>query len=141
MKTSKTGIDLIKKFEGFSASAYKCSAGFWTIGYGHKMEGENFTNINMKVAEQLLIKDLIISELSVVRNIKHHLTQNQFDSLVSFTYNVGGGALQRSTLRQKINNKEFDAVEIEFLRWVKIRGITITGLVIRRRMEVSLFFS
>ncbi|MCF8462804.1 MAG: lysozyme [Rickettsiaceae bacterium] len=141
MKTSKTGIDLIKKFEGFSASAYKCSAGFWTIGYGHKMEGENFTNINMKVAEQLLIKDLIISELSVVRNIKHHLTQNQFDSLVSFTYNVGGGALQRSTLRQKINNKEFDAVEIEFLRWVKIRGITITGLVIRRRMEASLFFS
>lgn len=141
MKTSKTGIELIKKFEGFRPQAYLCSAGFWTIGYGHKITNEKFNIITEEFAEKLLLQDLLYSELSVIHNIKYPLNQNQFDALVSLTFNIGGAALQRSTLRQKINKRELVDIRQEFLRWNKAGGKIIAGLIIRRNIEAQLFLN
>ena len=141
MKISRTGINLIKKFEGFSAHAYLCSGGFWTIGYGHKITSEKFNFITEEFAGQLLLQDLLYSELSVIRNIKDRLNQNQFDALVSLTFNIGGAALQRSTLRQKINKGELDEIRREFLRWNKAGGRVVRGLTLRRNEEAFIYFS
>jgi len=75
----------------------------------------------------------------VLRNINIELTQGQFDALVSFTFNLGSGALQRSTLRQKINRQEHDAVPKEFMRWVHVSGMVVPGLVRRRQAELELY--
>ncbi len=141
MKTSKTGINIIKQFEGFSAKPYLCSGGFWTIGYGHKIINTKFNIITEEYAEELLLQDLLYSELSVTRNIKYRLNQNQFDALVSLTFNIGGAALQRSTLRQKINKQELTYIRQEFLRWNKAGGKIILGLIIRRNIEAQLFLN
>ena len=99
------GLDLIKRFEGFSQTVYFCPAGYPTIGYGHVVkDDEDFSEgIDEAEAEELLRQDTMIAERAVLRLINVPLTDGQFDALVSFTFNLGGGALQRSTLRRKIN--------------------------------------
>ena len=136
------GINLIKSFESFSARPYKCPGGYFTIGYGHLIRpGEYFTEITHQEGEEILKRDLRISERQVMRNIRIELNQNEFDSLVSFTFNLGGAALQRSTLRQKINKLEYDNIEYEFMRWVYARGIKLLGLERRRKAEADLFLN
>jgi len=142
---SNKGLQLIKQFEGFSPVIYKDSADLPTIGYGHLVlphELPSFKNVITKSqAEALLKADLLVAENAISRLIAAPLTQNQFDALVSFTFNLGAGALQRSTLRAKINIQEHSAVLIEFLRWVYADGRIIPGLVRRRKAEAELYAS
>lgn len=141
MKLIEEGFSLIKKFEGFSSKPYVCPAGCPTIGYGHKIKSnENYESISEEEASLLLEQDVKRAIASVVRNIKFPLNKYQFASLVSFTYNLGGSALQRSTLRQKINYGELESVQSEMLRWVHVRGRKVKGLVSRRLAEVELFY-
>lgn len=105
MKISKAGIQLIKEFEGYSPIPYKDVAGLNTIGYGHLIKkGELFSRVTAEQAEELLLKDLATAEKGVNTLIIVKLTQNQYDALVSFTYNVGVGALRDSTLRKYLNS-------------------------------------
>lgn len=105
MKTSKKGIELIKKHEGLRLEAYQCAANKWTIGYGHViLSGENLKIITKQQAEELLMKDLSIAEKCVNENVKVEISQNQFDALVSFVFNVGCGAFKSSTMLKALNN-------------------------------------
>jgi lysozyme len=138
---TKDGLDLIKLFESFSPSIYICPANKPTIGYGHVvLDSEDFTvGIDEATAEDLLRNDANIAERSVLRLIKVPLTDSQFDALVSFTFNLGGGALQRSTLRSKVNREEHDDVPAEFMRWTQGGGRILPGLVRRRKAEAALY--
>ena len=138
---TQNGIDLIKRFEGFSRTVYFCPAGYPTIGYGHVVkDDENFSaGIDEIQAEELLRQDAQIAERAVLRLINVPLTDGQFDALVSFTYNLGGGALQRSTLRRKINREEHEEVPKELMRWVWAGGRKLKGLVRRRAAEADLY--
>lgn len=138
--TNLNGINLIKFFEGFRAKPYICSGGYKTIGFGHKiLKHEKFNHISYSEAESLLSKDLLAAEKSVLRNITSALSNDQFAALVSFTFNMGGGALQRSTIRQKINYGQYKDAGREFLRWVYSGGKILPGLVKRRKAEYDLF--
>jgi lysozyme len=143
MKTSQNGINLIKQFEGFEPEIYQDAAGYATIGYGHLiLPGEDFSQgITRIEARRLLQQDVRVAEAAVMRLIHQPLRQPQFDALVSFTFNLGSGALQRSTLRRKINRAEHQAVPYELLRWVWAGGRKLRGLVRRRRAEGVLYFS
>lgn len=140
---TQNGIDLIKRFEGFSSTVYICPAGYPTIGYGHVVKSyEDLPNgITEGQAEELLRQDAMIAERAVLRLINVPLTDGQFDALVSFTYNLGGGALQRSTLRRKINREEHTEVPDQFMRWVWAGGRKLKGLVRRRKAETVLYLS
>ncbi len=139
------GLELIKSFEGFSPVIYLDSAGLPTIGYGHLIkpnEKELFKKgITKSEAEELLKADAIIAERAILRLITESLNDNQFDALVSFTFNLGAGSLQRSTLKAKVNRAEHEQVPAEFLRWVYAGGRKISGLIIRRKFEAELYLS
>jgi GH24 family phage-related lysozyme (muramidase) len=136
---TEEGLNLIKRFEGFSPTIYICPAGYPTIGYGHVVlahEREQFAaGITQAEATDLLRKDVGIAERAVVRLISVPLTDGQFDALVSFTFNLGAGALQRSTLRRKVNRGEHKAVPNELMKWVWTAGKRLRGLVQRRHAE------
>ncbi len=133
------GINLIKRFEGFSSLIYICPAGYPTIGYGHVVrDGEKSRfaeGIDNAEGEVLLRQDVLWAERGVLRLIDVSLSDGQFDSLVSFTFNLGAGALQRSTLRRKVNREEHDEVPAQFKRWVWAGGRKLRGLVRRREAE------
>ena len=138
---TQNGLDLIKRFEGLSRIVYFCPAGYPTIGYGHVVkDDEDFSaGIDEAQAEELLRQDAQIAERAVLRLINVPLTDGQFDALVSFTYNLGGGALQRSTLRRKINREEHAEVPEHFMRWVWAGGRRLKGLVRRRAAEAGFY--
>lgn len=139
---SDKGLALVKRFESYSPVAYICPAGYPTIGYGHVVrEGEHYTTLDVHQANELLRKDMAIAESAVSRLICVPLTSGQFDALVSFTFNLGSGALQRSTLRRKINREEFEEVPEEFMKWVRAGGRILNGLIARRRAEVDLWLN
>jgi GH24 family phage-related lysozyme (muramidase) len=139
------GLDLIKRFEGFSPTVYVCPAGHPTIGYGHVVrlhEREQFTSgITTEQAEALLRQDVQAAERAVLRLISVPLTDGQFDALVSFTFNLGAGVLQRSTLRRKVNRGDHANVPAEFRKWVWAGGRKLEGLVKRREAEAILYCS
>lgn len=140
MKIGKLGIDLIKDFEGCKLTSYQCSAGVWTIGYGHTgSDVEQGMTIAPEQAEALLRKDLNKFETGVTTLVKVSLNQNQFDALVSFAYNCGLGALKESTLLKKVNAKDFTQASQEFLKWDKCNGKSLPGLTRRRKAEQTLF--
>lgn len=142
MKASEDAYNLITAFEGFSSVPYLCPSGKLTIGWGHVIrDGEKFSiPLSDYEATLLLEKDVEKAEKAVNRLITIPLEQHEFDALVSFTFNVGVLALQRSTLRQKLNRDE-DREEVadEFLRWVYAGGRKLRGLVRRRMAERNLF--
>ena len=140
---TENGLKLLKQFEGFSSKIYLDSAGLPTIGYGHVIaltEAPLFKHgITEAEAMSLLKKDVAIAENAVARLINAPLTNNQFDALVSFTFNSGAEALQRSTLRAKINRQEHEQVPAEFMRWVYVGSRKVPGLIKRRKMEADLY--
>ena len=140
---TKDGLNLIKTFEGFEPEIYLDAAGLPTIGYGHlirKGEHKMFENgISESAAGALLAKDVQLAEQAVLRLIRVPLTDGQFDALVSFTFNLGGGALQRSTLRRKINRGEHEEGPRELMRWVWAGGRKLKGLMRRRAAEAELY--
>lgn len=139
--TSNMGIDLIKSFEGFRRDPYHCPSGVMTIGYGHViLEHEKYDHISIEEGEEILKKDLWKIEKSVSKNITSLLFQNQFDALVSLTFNIGCGALQRSSLRQKINRESsLCDIKDEFLKWIYIKGRIAQGLLRRRSLEFEMY--
>lgn len=142
MKVSSVGLQLIKEFEGFRATKYICAAGYPTIGIGHVIKkGENYDVITEAFAIELLRQDVRIAENYIRKLITKPLTQCQYDALVSFTFNCGGGALQRSTLRAKINRGEFASAADEFLKWARGGGRILKGLLRRRKAERALFLA
>lgn len=143
MQTSQSGINLIKHFEGLSLTAYLCPAGIPTVGYGHTgPEVALGQRVSEQQAEKLLKGDLKSAEQAVAKLVKIPLTQNQFDALVSFTYNTGAGALGYSTLLKRLNAGE-DPTRVakeELPRWIRgDNNEVLNGLVRRRAAEVELF--
>jgi len=139
---TETGVEMIKMFEGYRAKPYYCPAGFLTVGFGHvigESEKEKLIYLSREEAEELLKKDLIRYEKYVLRLINVPLTDGMFDSLVSFTYNLGSGALQRSTLRQKLNREEYQDAADEFPKWCWVNGRKSAGLLKRRLIERDVF--
>ena len=147
MKTSQAGLDLIKRYEGVRRKPYRCPAGLWTVGVGHLI-GDGLSlpdswNRTLEAAEvdALLAKDVARFERGVARYISARLTQGQFDALVSFSFNLGLGTLQRSTLRQKINRGDKDGAIQSLLKYNKAAGKVLKGLDLRRKAEAQLFNS
>lgn len=138
---TRHGIELIKRFEGFSAAPYLCPAGYLTIGYGHLVrDKEKWRNgIDRIQAEELLAADMQGAEKAVLRLIQVPLSDGQFDALTSFTFNLGAGALQRSTLRRKVNREEHGDVPAELLKWIWAGGRKLEGLIKRREAEANLY--
>jgi lysozyme len=143
MKTSQKGLDLIKKFEGFSDKEYICPAGKPTIGYGHViLPNEHFSSsITKEEAEILLKKDLQPREKSLNILVKVNINQNQFDALMSLIYNIGVANFKQSTLLKFINDRLFDKVPDQFRRWKYINKVVSKGLLKRREEEIKLWLS
>lgn len=147
MKVSINCIVLIKHFEGFSASPYKCPAGVPTIGYGstRDTDGKAITMNHSPVTEQqatsLMLATLTTYEDAVNRYVTVPLTQNQFDALVDFAYNCGAQNLRTSTLLKKLNAGDYDGAAEQFLVWFYGGGKKLNGLVKRRMAERSLFLT
>jgi lysozyme len=139
--TPDAAITLIKRFEGFSAKPYADAAGFPTIGYGHLIRsGEQFPPvITESQADALLRSDIHIAERAVLRLINVPLTDEQYGALVSFTFNLGGAALQRSTLRSRLNRSDYADAADEFPKWVWAGGKKLRGLIRRREAEREMF--
>jgi lysozyme len=140
MNISENGIKLIKQFEGCRLKAYKCPAGVLTIGYGHTgSDVKEYTIISQQQAEHYLKNDIIIHSNNVSRLVKRPLTQNQFDALVSFEYNVGYGNFASSTMLKLLNKGNYKAASEQFDRWVYANKKKLQGLVKRRKAEKELF--
>jgi len=140
---TQDGLDLICRFEGFSPIIYLCPAGYPTIGYGHLITEANkeqfLDGVDEDEALGLLRQDVAVAERAVLRLISVPITQRQFDALVSFTFNLGAGALQRSTLRRKVNREEHADVPAELMKWVLAGGRKLKGLVKRRKAEAEYY--
>jgi lysozyme len=146
-KTGTAGIEMIKFFEGFRSAPYKCPAGIPTIGYGATFypDGKKVTMADKAITEQegtALLQNMLVSfEKYVDSYCVDTITQNQFDALVSFAYNLGPANLKSSTLLKKVNaNPEDETIHLEFMKWVKAGGKTLKGLVRRREAESQLYF-
>lgn len=147
-KLSQKGLDLIKQFEGLSLTPYLCPANIVTIGYGNtyypngqkiKLTDPAITQI---VAESFLKHSLSTYEKAVDSFCRDDISQSQFDALVSFAYNLGTGALQKSTLIKKVNANPKDVtIADEFMKWNKANGKVLVGLTKRRQAEANLYFS
>jgi lysozyme len=149
---------MIMHHEGVRNKPYQCPALLWTVGVGHVIDPQH-AKVPMADRKQLPIpagwdrvlsndeimdilkKDLNRFEQGVLRLIKVPLTQGQFDALVSFSFNVGLGNLQNSTLRMKVNRGDFEGAAEQFLVWTKAGGKVLKGLVTRRTDEQALFLS
>ena len=156
MTTSDKGLDIIKRHEGFRSKPYLCPSGVPTIGYGNTFyqDGRKVTLQDKPITEAEaaeLMRDILKKfEKDIMRLVSVKLTQNQFDALVSFVYNVGVGSsnpnikggFTPSTLRKKINANPSDpTIAAEFARWNKGGGKVLPGLVKRRKEEAELYFT
>lgn len=133
MKISSKGIELIKNFEGCRLTAYLCPAGVWTIGYGHTTGVKKGQKISQNQADAYLASDLKKYE-EYVNKTDLKLSQNQFDALVSFTYNCGVG-----NLKTLIRNRNLEEIGEAILLYNKSNGKVLNGLVRRRQAEHNLF--
>jgi len=158
MKVSQKCVEMIKHHEGVRTKPYQCPALLWTVGVGHvivpehgRLKLEERKNlpipdgwdrvVPMGEVDDILKKDLARFESGVSRLCPVPLTQGQFDALVSFSFNVGLGNLQRSTIRMKVNRGDMQGAAESFLDWTKAGGKVLKGLVNRRNDERALFIS
>jgi len=167
MKTSEKGIELMHKFEGYRDKPYQCSASMWTIGWGHVIyqdqikypivRKEGYTGMlrpeytlkpednrtwSKDELKAIFRKDIESFESGVLRlapNLIGH--QGKFDACVAFSFNVGLGSFQRSTIRMKINREDWEGAAEAFKAWTKAGGKVVKGLVRRRDAEIELFNS
>ena len=139
MKTGSKGLDLIKHFEGCELEAYKCPAGVWTIGYGHIKGVKEGMTITEQQAEEMLKSELNEYEGYINNLVTAELNQNQFDAMVSWVYNLGGGNLKASTLLKVLNAGDYAGVPAQIMRWNKAGGKVLEGLTRRRQAEANLF--
>lgn len=148
METNRRGIDFIKGFESLQLKPYLDQANIWTIGYGHTSGVTQKTStITVEQADYFLKKDLGNAEAGVNKYVTISLSQNEFNALVSFTYNAGIGKLLSSTLIRKLNCGDKQGTAREFGRWVYYRDpssgnmVVSNGLARRRKAEAELFLS
>jgi lysozyme len=139
MNISQEGISLIKKFEGCELEAYKCAAGVWTIGYGHTKDVKEGDSILKEDAESMLMHELQKYCNDVDIAVKVDLKQNEFDALVSWTYNLGLTNLNSSTMLRVLNEGKHNEVPAQIKRWNKASGQVKQGLVRRREAEALMF--
>jgi lysozyme len=146
-KVDQVGFDFITKHEGLRLEAYLCPAKVWTIGYGQTFYpgGKRVQNgdlITIEEANDMFKKVLANFEQNVYNLTRDDISQNQFNALASFAYNIGIGALRGSTLLKKVNKDPNDpAIKDEFMKWVNGGGGILAGLVKRRREEAKLYFT
>ena len=141
MKATNYALLLIKSFEQLRLNSYLCPAGVWTIGYGHTDGVNQGMLITEKTADGFLKQDIQRAEAEVNR-IDADLTQEQFDALVSFVFNVGTQAFRLSTLRKLVERNPNDPkIASEFRRWVYAGNTMLPGLVKRREQEIKLYYS
>jgi len=147
MKLNENGYKLICEFEGLKLKPYLCSAKIPTIGYGNTYypNGKRVTLLDEPITKEYAfeifktIADKFASRVDEM--VTSELTQNKFNALVSFAYNVGTGAFSTSTLLKKVNNNPNDVtIKNEFLKWVKANKKVIQGLVNRREKEIAIYF-
>ena len=139
MEISSEGIALIKKFEGCELKAYRCAANVLTIGYGHTKDVTEDMEITQEKAENMLRHELIDYCNYVDMYVEVPLEQHQFDSLVSWTYNLGPTNLKSSTLLKVLNGKDYEGVPAQIKRWNKANGEVKKGLIRRREAEALMF--
>jgi len=156
VKVSKQCIEMIKHHEGVRTRPYRCPALLWTAGVGHvidpnhiRVKFEDRKNIalpedwnrvlSMAEVDRILAEDLANFERGVLRLCPTGLTQGRFYALVSFSFNVGLGNLQRSTIRMKHNRGDFEEAAEAFMQWTKAGGKELPGLVKRRKDEKALY--
>ena len=140
MRINQAGFELIKRFEGEWLTSYLCPAGVWTIGFGHTgSDVRPGMSITHAQAEEMLERDISRFEDGVARAVTVPISGNQFSALVSFAFNVGLGAIRRSTLLRKLNSGDSAGAAHEFLRWDKSGGRVLPGLTRRRLAERELF--
>lgn len=142
-KITAEALEKIKQFEGLRLEAYMCSAGVWTIGYGHTGDVKKGDKITESKAEDLLIEDIARFESRVQELVKVELSNWQFAALVSFDFNTG--ALHKSTLLKKLNKRDYNAVPAELMKWTKAKDpktgklVVLQGLVNRRAAEAGMW--
>lgn len=148
MQIPQAAVDLAKRFEGFHrtpkldadrAYPYVCPAGFWTIGYGHLCAADH-PPITRDQAEAYLVADLEIAWRATLRYCPVLATDsdNRLAAIVDFTFNLGAGRLQASTLRRRVNQRDWPASQRELRRWIYGGGKPLNGLVLRREAESNL---
>jgi lysozyme len=133
------GTEILKYFEGCRLEAYQDSVGVWTIGYGHTKGVLEGMTITQEGAEQLLQTELEEYEGYIEKYVTVPLTQNQFDALVCWVYNLGPTNFKNSTLLKELNSGNYTAAGKEITRWNKAGGKVLAGLVRRREAEAKLF--
>ena len=158
MKVSDRCLEMIKHHEGVRVRCYRCPALLWTVGVGHVIDPRHIgvklderknlpipdgwdRVLSLDEVNQILANDLVTFERGVLRLCPAGLTQPRFDALVSFSFNVGLGNLQRSTIRMKHNRGEFEEAAESFMQWTKAGGKELPGLVKRRKDERALYLS
>jgi lysozyme len=141
VKLSVEGLQLIKQQEGFRTRTYLDTAGFPTIGYGHRLiHSDSFPDgIDEPQAVEILAADVRDAEQAVGHLVKVHLTQGQFDALVDFCFNLGSGRLAGSTLLRVLNGGHYADAAEQLLRWDHAAGKECAGLKLRREAEVALW--
>lgn len=131
--------DFIARWEGFEATAYQCSAGVWTIGFGSTRNVEPGDVVSMEEAHALLEADMTDAIECVDQYVDVDLDDMQAAALVSFVFNVGCGAFKGSTLLKLLNAERYDDASRQFLRWNKAGGKEVRGLTNRRTAEMMVF--
>jgi len=140
MHTSDKGFELIKKFEGCELEAYQCAAGVWTIGYGHTKDVQEGDKWSEEKADFMLWRELDDEYEHYVNSlVTVPMNQSQFDSLVSWTYNLGPNNLKRSSMLRVLNEGKYDEVPAQMKRWNKAKGKVLAGLTRRREAEALMF--
>lgn len=132
MHLSQNGMNLLKNLEGLRLKAYQCSAGKWTIGYGHTNNVKPTDIITKAEAEIFLSADLVRFENAVNRLVRVKLNQNQFDALVIFCFNIGYGndGFGGSTMLKLLNSRNYKGVAEQFIRWIKVPEI-VDGKIVK----------
>lgn len=147
---SENGLNLVKKFEGLhkvtedgDVRAYRCPAGKWTIGYGHTRGVKSGLRVSVDECEKMLMEDLHEAGNAVRSAVNVPLSQNQYDALVSFVFNLGAGNFRSSTLLKKLNKGLYEEIPAQILRWNKARVdgqlTELRGLTRRRTAEAALW--
>lgn len=145
MTTSDKGIDFIKRWEGSRQEVYLDPIGLPTLGVGHLLSPEELklfpvgTKLSLEQVNGFLRKDLSKAEFTVSDKVVHDLDQHEFDSLVSFVFNIGEGNFSKSTLLRLLNSGLIEDASKEFSRWIYAKGKILPGLVKRREAEKNLF--
>lgn len=154
MEISEKGIKFLKDLEGFRESPYQCSSGTWTIGYGstYYLDGTKIRKTDPIISEHdadLLMRHTLGNYQDAINLlIIANLTQNQYDAIMSFVYNIGPGAFKESTILKRVNaDPKDERIRAEFLRWNKEKDRKTgkwkenEGLTKRRKKESNLYFS